>query len=192
MEEEGFYSQERWENWMESVRETELDPDDDEGALTFFNLQDDVTIACTKIVDSFDDGELSEEESMEEIQEVREVVMQEESFDDEDKEMLLEGVQTSLIGVLSSCENYVANGTPEEVPPEEYVEEAFEAEEHDDLDSALGMVAEAGARVIEESEFDAERFDDVEYGFVAEWVNGLDSLAEAVQGPETIEEEDAE
>ncbi|MFP4632565.1 MAG: DUF2150 family protein [Halobacteriales archaeon] len=189
MEDEGFYSEERWENWMESIRETELDPDDDDSALPFFNLQDDVTIACTKVLDAYDDGDLTEEDCLEGIQEIREVVMQEESFDDEEKEMLLEGVQTSLIGVLASCENYVANGAADDAEPEEYVDGAFEAEREEDLDAALGMVAEAGARVIEEEEFEAERFDDVEYGFVSEWVNGLSSLKEAVEGPEKIEED---
>jgi hypothetical protein len=34
--------------------------------------------------------------------------------------------------------------------------------------------------------------DDLEYGLVAEWVNGLDSLRSALADPEVIEEDDGD
>jgi hypothetical protein len=191
-EDEGFYSRERWNNWMERLREEEFDPenDDGDGARLFFNLQDDITIACTKAVEAYEDGELDEEEFVEEIDEMRSVVMSEEEMS-EDKQMVLEGVQTSLIGVMASCEAYVTNdGASDEGTVDEYIREAARAEREDDMDSALALTAEAGALVLDGEEFDAASFEDIEYGFVSEWVNGLDSLAEAVSEPETIEEDD--
>lgn len=192
MEEEGFYSRERWNNWMERLREEDFDPESDEGdgARLFFNLQDDVTIACAKAVEAYEQGELSEDEFVEEVNEMRDIVMSEEDLE-ENKSMVLEGVQTSLIGAMASCETYVANGgeAPEEGEVPEYVREAARAEKEDDMDRALALVAEAGALILDGEEFEAESFDDLEYGFVSEWVNGLDSLAEAVSEPETIEEE---
>ena len=193
MEEEGFYSRERWNNWMERLREEEFDPEseDGDGARLFFNLQDDVTIACVNAVEAYDDGEVDEEEFVEELNEMREIVMAEESME-ENKQMVLEGVQTSLIGVMASCETYVVNGgeATADGSVSEYVREAKSAENEDDMDRALALVAEAGALILDGEEFEAESFDDLEYGFVSEWVNGLDSLAEAVSEPEMIEEED--
>jgi len=186
---EGFYSEERWNNWMERIREEDFDPEDEDSALLFFNLQDDVTIACTKAVSAYEDGGIDEDEFMEEIQEIRDVVMREENLRDEEKAMTLEGVQTSLICVLASCETYVANGTTEEGDVVEYVEEAVRAEEKEDMDHALALVAEAGARILGGEEFEPSEFDDLEYGFVAEWVNGLESISSAVSEPETIEED---
>jgi len=186
---EGFYSEERWNNWMERIREEDFDPEDEDSALLFFNLQDDVTIACTKAVSAYEDGGIDEDEFMEEIQEIRDVVMREENLRDEEKAMTLEGVQTSLICVLASCETYVANGTTEEGDAVEYVEEAVRAEEKEDMDHALALVAEAGARILGGEEFEPSEFDDLEYGFVAEWVNGLESISSAVSEPETIEED---
>jgi len=193
MEDEGFYSRERWNNWMGRLRDEEFDPesDDGDGARLFFNLQDDITIACTKAVEAYDDGEIDEDEFVDEINEMREIVMAEEDLGG-DKNMVLEGVQTSLIGVMASCETYVVNnGTAaDDGSIEEYVREAARAERGDDMDRALALIAEAGALVLDDEEFDAEKFDDLEYGFVTEWVNGLDSLADAVSEPETIEEDE--
>ena len=195
MDEEGFYSRERWNNWMERLREEEFDPesDDGDGARLFFNLQDDVTIACTKAVEAYEDGELGEDEFVEEVNEMREIVMAEEELE-ENKSMVLEGVQTSLIGVMASCETYVANNgeAAADADISEYVREAARAEQEDDMDRALALTAEAGALILDGEEFDAESFEDLEYGFVSEWVNGLDSLADAVSEPEMIEEEEAE
>jgi len=191
--EEGFYSEERWNNWMERIREEEFDPEDEDSALLFFNLQDDITIACTKAVSAYDDGEIDDENFIEEIQEIRDVVMREEDLGNEEKTMTVEGVQTSLICVLASCETYVANGTTEEGEVSEYIREALRAEEQEDMNRALALVAEAGARILGGEDFEPTDFDDLEYGFVAEWVNGLESLASAVSEPETIEgEKDSE
>lgn len=195
MDEEGFYSRERWNNWMERLREENFDPesDDGDGARLFFNLQDDVTIACTKAVEAYEDGELGEDEFVEEVNEMRDIVMAEEDLE-ENKNMVLEGVQTSLIGVMASCETYVANKgeAADEADLSEYVREAARAEQEDDMDRALALTAEAGALILDGEDFDAESFEDLEYGFVSEWVNGLDSLAQAVSEPETIDEEEME
>jgi len=193
MEDEGFYSRERWNNWMERLREEEFDPEseDGDGARLFFNLQEDVTIACTKAVEAYDEGELDENGFVEELNEMREIVMAEERME-ENKKMILEGVQTSLIGVIASCETYVVNGgeATGDGDVSEYVREAERAEHEDDMDRALALVAEAGALILDGEEFEADSFDDLEYGFVSEWVNGLDSLTEAVREPEMIEEEE--
>lgn len=193
MEDEGFYSRERWNNWMERLREEEFDPEseDGDGARLFFNLQDDITIACVNAVDEYEDGVVGEEEFVEELNEMREIVMAEERME-ENKQMVLEGVQTSLIGVMASCETYVVNGgeATGDGDVSEYVREAERAEHEDDMDRALALVAEAGALILDGEEFEADSFEDLEYGFVSEWVNGLDSLAEAVREPEMIEEEE--
>jgi hypothetical protein len=122
---------------------------------------------------------------------MREIVMAEERME-ENKQMVLEGVQTSLIGVMASCETYVVNGgeATGDGDVSEYVREAERAEHEDDMDRALALVAEAGALILDGEEFEADSFEDLEYGFVSEWVNGLDSLAEAVREPEMIEEEE--
>jgi hypothetical protein len=186
----GFYSGERWENWIERLRDEDLDPEDEDFLDLQMNLQDDVAIAVAKIVSAFDEGNVDEEAALEELADVREVVLEEVEFDDEDTEMLVDEVQTSLVCAFASAEEYIVGGPAEESPIEEFVRAAADAEAEDDLDGAFTYCVGAGTRIIAGDEFDIELVDDLEFGHVAVWVNGLDSLYRALQDPEVVEEDD--
>ncbi|PSQ48546.1 DUF2150 domain-containing protein [Halobacteriales archaeon SW_6_65_15] len=187
---EEFYSDERWQNWLDRIREEDIDPEDEDSARLLLNLQDDVAIAVAKIVTAYDDGDVDDEEALDELADIREVVLDEVAFDNDEKAMLIDGVQTSLVCVFYAAEQYVADGPADEAAVEEYVVEAGKAEEAEDLDSALGLVAAAGTRIIDGEELDMSVTEDLEYGLVTEWVNGLDSLQSAMSDPEVVEEED--
>ncbi|WP_135824291.1 DUF2150 family protein [Halorussus ruber] len=189
---EEFYSDERWQNWLDRIREEDIDPEDEDSARLLLNLQDDVAIAVAKIVTAYDDGDVDEEEALDELNDIREVVLDEVDFENDEKAMLIDGVQTSLVCVFYAAEQYVADGPADEAAVEEYVVEAGRAEEAEDLDSALGLVAAAGTRIIDGEELDMSVTEDLEYGLVTEWVNGLDSLQSAMSDPEVVEEEDEE
>ncbi|AAG19875.1 DUF2150 family protein [Halobacterium salinarum] len=189
--EEEFYSEERWQNWLDRLREEELDPEDEDSARLLLNLQDDVAIAAAKILNAYDSEAVSESEAVDELADIRDVVLAEPAFDDEDKLMLVDGVQTSLVAVFYSAEQYVADGVADDAPVMEYVRAAVEAEAEEDLDRALGLVAAGGTRVIDGDELDMAVLEEVEYGLVTEWVNGLDSLQSALSDPEVIEDEES-
>jgi hypothetical protein len=178
----GFYSGERWENWIERLREEDLDPEAEEFLDLQMNLQDDVAIAIAKIVSAFDEdgGEIDEETALEELTDVREVVLEEVTFEDEDATMLLDEVQTSLVCAFAAAEEYIVGGPAEESPIEEFVRAAADAEAEDDLDEAFTFCVGAGTRIIAGDQFDIELVDDLEFGHVAVWVNGLDSLQRAL------------
>jgi len=188
--EEEFYSEERWENWLDRLAEEELDPEDEDSARLLLNLQDDVAIAVARIVTAYDDGDLEGETAMDELEEIREVVLGESGIEDEDTAMLVDGVQTSLVCVFYSAEQYVADGVADEADIEGYVLAAADAEAEEDLDRALGLAACAGTQVIDGEEFDMDVTEEFDYGLVTEWVNGLDSLQSALADPEVVEEDD--
>ncbi len=187
---EEFYSDERWQNWLDRIREEDIDPENEDSARLLLNLQDDVAIAVAKIVTAFDDGDVDDEEALGELADIREVVLSEVEFESDEKAMLIDGVQTSLVCVFYAAEEYVANGPADEATVEEYVVEAGRAEEAEDLDSALGLVAAAGTRIIDGDELDMAVTEELEYGLVTEWVNGLDSLQSAMSDPEVVEEDE--
>lgn len=189
---EEFYSDERWQNWLDRIREEDIDPENEDSARLLLNLQDDVAIAIAKIVTAADDSAIGDEEALSELEDIREVVLSEVDFESEEKAMLIDGVQTSLVCVFYAAEEYVANGPAEDAPVEQYVVEAGKAEEAEDLDSALGLVAAGGTRIIDGDELDMAVTEDLEYGLVTEWVNGLDSLQSAMSDPEVVEEEEDE
>jgi hypothetical protein len=186
---ETFYTDDRWQNWLDRLQEEDLDPENEDSARLLLNLQDDAAIAVVKVLAAFDDDRISEDRAVEEIRGVRDIVLADVDFDDEDKVMLIDGVQTSLVPVFYAAEEYVVGGVVEG-DVTEFVRAAADAEAEDDLDAALGYVVQAGTRVIDGEPLDIDVVEELEYGLVSEWVNGLDSLQSAIEDPEVVEEED--
>jgi len=186
---ETFYTTERWQNWLDRLAEEELDPEHEDSARLLLNLQDDAAIAVAKVLAAFDDGTVDEERAVTEVREISDIVLADVAFDDEDKEMLIDGVQTSLVPVFYAAEEYVVGGVVDG-DVDEFVRAAADAEAEEDLDAALGYVVQAGTRVVGGERLDIETVEALDYGLVSEWVNGLDSLQSAVEDPEVVEEED--
>jgi hypothetical protein len=187
-----YYTEERWQNWLGRIREEEIDPENEDSARLLLNLQDDTAIAVAKIITDHDDGDIDEETALSEIEDIEAIVLGEVSFDDEEKAMLVDGVQTSLMCVFYTAEEYIAGGPAEEGTIEEYVHAAADAEAEEDLDAALGYCVQAGTRIVDGEEMDIALTEGLDFGLVAEWVNGLDSLQTAMKDPEVVEEEDGE
>ncbi|PSQ62574.1 MAG: DUF2150 domain-containing protein [Halobacteriales archaeon SW_8_66_22] len=185
-----FYTEERWQNWIDRLREEEIDPEEEDSARLLLNLQDDTAIAVAKIIKAYEDSDLGEEETLDELGDIQEIVLSEVEFDDEEKTMLIDGVQTSLMCVFYSAEEYVVGGPADDGTIEEYVNAAADAEAEDDLDAALGYCVQAGTLIVDGEEMEISLAEELEFGLVAEWVNGLDSLQTAMKDPEVVEEED--
>ncbi|ADQ66446.1 DUF2150 family protein [Halogeometricum borinquense] len=191
--EETYYTKDRWQNWLTRVEEEELDPENEDSARLLLNLQDDAAIAVAKIVSAYEEDTLSEEDALDELEGVRDIVLSEPTFegdDVEEKVMLIDGVQTSLVCVFYAAEEYIVAGPAEAAPLEEYVTAAAEAEQEENMDAALGYLVQAGTRIIEGDELDMSIAEELEYGLVSEWLNGLDSLQSAMSDPEVVEEDE--
>jgi hypothetical protein len=187
--EDTFYTEDRWQNWIGRVAEEDLDPENEDSARLLLNLQDDAAIAVAKIINAYEDGRLDEEAAIDELAGVRDIVLDDVDLEDEEKRMLVDGVQTSLVCVFYAAEEYIAAGPAEDGEIEEYVHAAADAEANEDLDAALGYLVQAGTRIIDGDELDIALVEDLEYGLVSEWVNGLDSLQSAMSDPEVVEED---
>jgi hypothetical protein len=184
-----FYTEERWQNWIERLEAEEIDPENEDSARLLLNLQDDAAIAISRVVDAYEDGELEREQAREELESIQEIVLDDAGIENEEKAMLLDGVQTSLVCVFYAADEYVAEGAADEASIEEYVTAARDAEAEEDVEAALGYCAQAGTLLFDGREMDMSVAADLEYGLVAEWVNGLDSLQSATRDPEVIEED---
>jgi len=182
-----YYTEERWQNWLDRLESEEIDPDDENSARLLLNLQDDTALAIVKIITDYEEGVIDEEKALQKLQNIEEIVFSEVQIDDAEKAMLIDGVQMSLICVVYAAQEFAASG-PAEGPVEEYIDAAAEAEASDDIDAALGYCVQAGTRVIDGDELDLELAETLEADRVAQWVNGLDSLQTALSDPEVVEE----
>jgi hypothetical protein len=185
-----YYTADRWQNWLERVEEEDLDPEDEDAGRLLLNLQDDTAIAVAKVVSDYTEDELGQERALEELANIREIVLPEVDLDDEDAAMLVESVQTALVPVFYAAEEYVAEGPADEGTIEDYIGAAVDAEAEEDLDSAVGFCAQAGTLIIDGQDLDMGMAEELDFGYVAEWVNGLDSLQTAMRDPEVVEEDE--
>ncbi|MFW5939727.1 MAG: DUF2150 family protein [Halolamina sp.] len=187
---ETFYTEERWGNWVDRLREEELDLENEDSARLLMNLQEDTAIAVAKVVDAYKDDLIDADRALDELATIQEIVLAEAPLEDEEKVMLLESVQMSLEVVFYAAQEYVAAGVADEASVEEYIDAASDAEVDEEIDTAIGYLVQAGTLVIDGAEIDPELVEEMEYGLVAEWVNGLESLQNAMAAPETVDEED--
>ena len=185
-----YYTAERWQNWIGRLREEDIDPEEEDSARLLLNLQDDTAIAVAKIITDYEDGVIDDERALSELEDIQQVVLSEVEFDNEEKEMLIDGVQTSLMCVFYAAEEFVVGGPAEDGTIEEYVQAAGDAEDSEELDAALGYCVQAGTLVIDGQEMDMAVTEDLDFGLVAEWVNGIDSLQTAMRDPEVVEEDE--
>jgi hypothetical protein len=187
---ETFYSEDRWQNWLTRVEDEDLDPESEDFARLYFNLQNDTTIAIAKVISAAKDGRVDEETTLEKLEFINEVVMAEPEFDDEEALLLIDSVQTSLVPVFYAAEEYVIGGPVEEYSIDECVSAAVEAAgDEEDVDAALAYLVQAGTQIIDGETFDGTSVEEIDSWIVSEWLNGLDSLQDAFSDPEVIDEE---
>jgi hypothetical protein len=191
-EDSAFYTRNRWRNWIERVKESGFTLEDETGesGQVFINMEDDVILACLKIIAKYERGLLSAESAIEELLKVRDVILEEIESISEDIDLMLVSLQTSLMGVIAACECYI-KGDYTDRPPAELISEAVSAEAAEDIPQALYSIAQIGARMIEGSlTLDDAEFENLPDGLVAEWFDGLESLNAAMLGSDSYKDDE--
>ena len=104
-----FYTQERWQNWIVKVKEVgfKTDDTDDQENVVFVEMEDDVVLACLKIIAKFEKKLISKDDALKFLSEIKEIVLRQIEPINEDIDIMLESIQVSLIGVFASCECYI-------------------------------------------------------------------------------------
>ena len=148
-----FYTQKRWENWLGRAKESGFqikEPEEEAGkeSAIFVNMVDDVILACLKVTARFDKGMLSREKALQITGEIRDIVLSEVEPISEDVDLMIDSIQTSLMGVFIAFECYVMGDYDEGANIEELIKVAVEAEASDDLELALDYTAQCGAIVL--------------------------------------------
>jgi len=190
-----FYTQKRWENWLGRAKESGFqikEPEEDAGkeSVIFVNMVDDVILACLKVTARFDKGMLSREKALQITGEIRDIVLSEVEPISEDIDLMIDSIQTSLMGVFIAFECYIMGDYDEGANIEELIKVAVEAEASDDLELALDYTAQCGAIVLKGKSLPEEIMAELLYGIVAEWLDGIDSIAAAMVGSDSYKEFD--
>ncbi len=177
-----FYTQERWKNWLQKIKESGFKIDDEKKGEVFVNMEDDVVLACLKIIAKYDKNLMAREEALRNISEIKEIVLQKIEPINDDIDMMIESMQLSLMGVFASCECYIEKAFEKTKSLKDLVKKAIEAEKQDNMGAVLGNIAEIGANILAGGKIKDKDIEDVPEGLVAEWLDGIDSIRAAMMG----------
>ena len=107
-----FYTTERWNNWINQVKESGFEfkeADDPQGkdSAVFIHMEDDIILACLKVVAKFDKSLISTESAFHLISQIKDIALAEIDSISEDIDMMISSMQTSLIGTFAAFECYI-------------------------------------------------------------------------------------
>ncbi len=108
-----FYNQERWDNWLNTLKESDFgaDPDSEEmpeGYQTLYNFSMDITLSVLKIIRLYQNGRFTKEDALEKLNQVESIIMSDVS--DETVEEYIESLQLSMLVLFASCKEFLEGG----------------------------------------------------------------------------------
>lgn len=184
-----FYTQERWNNWINQVKESKFkfDPTAEglgrEG-IVFLDMEEDVILAVCKITGKLQNGMIPKEDAAANLANMKAIVLAKVDPIEPDKDEMIESVQRSLVAVFAAAECMIAGDYDQKADVAKTVMEASKAEQAGDMEKAFELMGKAGALVLAGKKFDSEKLFDQIPGdsFVAEGVDGLDSIYAVLAG----------
>src|SRR5512142_915964 len=99
-----FYTQERWNNWINQVKESKFkfDPSAEglgrEG-IVFLDMEEDVILGVCKITGKLQKGYIPKEDAAANIENMKQIVLAPVEPMDPDKDEMIESVQRALVAV---------------------------------------------------------------------------------------------
>jgi hypothetical protein len=184
-----FYTPERWNNWINQVKESKfkIDPTAEglgrEG-IVFLDMEEDVILAICKITGKLQKGMIPKEDAAAHLEDMKAIVLAQVEPIEADKDEMIESVQRALVAVFGAAECFIQGDFDQKADVAKTVIEASKAEAGEDMDKAFELMGKAGALVLAGKKFDSEKvFEQIPPdSFVAEGVDGLDSIIAVLAG----------
>ncbi|QYZ80455.1 DUF2150 family protein [Methanofollis formosanus] len=186
-----FYSEERWNNWLATLRESDFEGDTEgeempEGFQVLKSFVEDITISVLKIVKLYQNGRFTKEETLEKLEGVEVIVMQPLPEDDEIAE-IVDGVQLSLIALFASCKTFLEGAFEGETKA--LVKEGREVAA-EDPEAALEITGRIGAQIIDGGKWSATFLKSkTEPTIFDEWLAEIETMVDAVKSLKKFDEE---
>jgi len=177
-EEPRFYTQKRWNNWIQNLRDRfnekrSLDESDND---FFVSMEEDVIIACLKVLKEVKKRRVSKKRALETLEEIEEIVLSRIDPLGGDADLMFSSIQNTLLGVIESCKRSLEK-IDKSKSLQKLISEALEKEEDGDIEVALALISLVGARVLEGEKLPDGLTDNIPFGMVAEWLDGIEFMS---------------
>jgi hypothetical protein len=187
-----FYNQERWDNWINSLREADFEGGDDdempEGYQLLNGFNQDICIEVLKIIKLLQNNRYSKDEAMTKLIEVEEIIMEQEIG--EEMIELIAPMHFSLLVLFASVKKYLDGGYDEDIKALVKKGRGIDEENTEDL---LAVAAEIGANVINGKSCCGRYIKDSEdMGVFDEWLIQIETMNDAMGTLKNFDEEAGE
>ncbi len=188
-----FYNQERWDNWMKTLRESsfEVDPDSEdmpEGFRILDGFSEDITVSVLKIIRLYQNHRFDKNEALKKLDEVERIVMSEPS---PDLEEIIELLQLSKAVLFASCRKYLEGTLEKDIKT---LVKKGRALGDNSMEQALDIAAQVGASVIDGTTCCRKYLkDDLEQpSLFDEWLIECERMSEAMDSLKDFDEQAGE
>ena len=189
-----FYSQERWDNWINTLREADFEGSDDdeempEGYQMLNGFNQDICIEVLKIIKLFQNNRFSKDDALTKLIEVEEIIMEQEVY--EDMIEMIAPMHFSLLVLFASAKKYLEGGYEEEdIKALVKKGRGINEEETEEL---LNVAAMIGANVINGKSCCGRYIKDSEdMGVFDEWLIQIETISDAIGSLKNFDEEAGE
>ncbi len=171
-----FYTEDRLNNWVERIKDEELDLESGKGLEVFDKMLDDYIIACLNLLRSIREREITKKDALKYIEES--IPLLERSYDvgDEVKAELLEMMRENMRVVARGLE-LVITGKVSRKSFEKLLEDAIKKEKNGDLDGAFEDMARMAAKALSGERLPEDLEIPDEDLFVIGWLDAIDAIS---------------
>ncbi|MDD3407857.1 MAG: DUF2150 family protein [Methanomicrobium sp.] len=189
-----FYTQERWDNWLNALLEMsfEEDPDSDEmpeGLASLDNFTKDINVSVMKIIKVFLNGSYDAKTALEKLNEVEAIIMGD--IAENELSDIIQGIQMRFLVLFMSCKKFI-NGETGEGAIKDLVKEGRKIGD-EDVEKALEIASTIGAKVINGDSCCGKYLrgdsDDEEPIMFDDWLVEVDDMGEALASLKKFDEE---
>jgi len=186
-----FYNQERWENWLNSLKDADWDGDENsdempEGFRLLDGLSDDITIAVLKIIKLYQNQRFTVEESRTKIRDIETIIMGE--VKDDMLAEIIGSMQVSMVVLFSAAQKYLEGSYPAPDAIKDLVKDGRKVVDKDP-EKALELASSIGSAVINGATCCAKYVKDTdEPTLFDEWLVEVERIADAMKSLKDFDE----
>ncbi len=170
-----FYTDARIRNWVERIKEENVDMDSGKGLEIFDKMLDDYIIACINLLKSVKSREITKSSARKMLEESTSLLTKRYDLEDEIKNELLD-ITLENMGVVSKSLELVLDGRVSKKSFEKLLKDAIEREKNGDMEGAFEEIAKMGAKLLAGEKLPEDIEIPDEDLVVVGWLDAIDAI----------------
>ncbi len=170
-----FYTDARIRNWVERIKEENVDMDSGKGLEIFDKMLDDYIIACINLLKSVKSREITKSSARKMLEESISLLTKRYDLEDEIKNELLD-ITLENMGVVSKSLELVLDGRVSKKSFEKLLKDAIEREKNGDMEGAFEEIAKMGAKLLAGEKLPEDIEIPDEDLVVVGWLDAIDAI----------------